>query len=639
MRLRNVWPLLACVAALAAADDNADHEIYVEYPAGVWGDWSWCTRDTASTTYARSYSRSCRVQLGAWTALRFHNDLDGQDATAFTHLEFWVHGGTRSGQKFGIKVATDGIEQAGVLSDRYSTVTAGQWKRFSIPLADLQAAGRRITDVFLYDHDGATDQPFWLDDMKLIRPLPTKGATIALDARALGASLTKAHFGMNTAIWDGAFALSSTRDRMVEAGYGIFRYPGGAISDTYDWRTHTSRNDGTVWQWGPNTAAFLQVANQVGVEKMVTINYGSGTPEEARDWLVYANRTLGGNVLFWNVGNECYGDWEYDLHPKPHDAVTYAGFVQRCYALMKPEDPRIKIGVVGTYRETDWPQDSSVVNPRTGQAMNGWSPVLLKRLATLGVVPDFYEIHDYPIIPDRESDANLLQSSSRWATILPKTRQMLVDYFGLAGATIPIFVGENNGGGNGKQMVSLVNGLFYVDAWAQAVGAGASSYLWWDLHNASEPGNLSASLYGWRNWGDWGVLSAGPSNAGVGDPVNTPYPTFYAHKLIRRFAGPGDRLVRATSSHPLLKVYGARSADGTVRMIVVNTARGLPIRADVSLDGTMPVGSVRWYRYGPAEDLAVTDAASGLLAVRGRTMRLTFAPYSITVLDFGRVAP
>ena len=79
-----------------------------------------------------------------------------------------------------------------------------------------------------------------------------------------------------------------------------------------------------------------------------------------------------------------------------------------------------------------------------------------------------------------------------------------------------------------------------ADSWARAILAGADAYAWWDLHNATEThNNNSPVLYGWRNWGDYGIVASGyPS--GVGDPLNTPYPTFFAAQLIMRFAKPGE---------------------------------------------------------------------------------------------------
>ena len=80
---------------------------------------------------------------------------------------------------------------------------------------------------------------------------------------------------------------------------------------------------------------------------------------------------------------------------------------------MKTADPRVKVGVIGVWDETSFPQRFTVTNPRTGIATNGWSAVLLSQLASLGVTPDYYEIHNYPQSNGTEDDSALLQSHVR----------------------------------------------------------------------------------------------------------------------------------------------------------------------------------------------------------------------------------
>jgi len=631
--------LVSMVLSVAGwADEHAHLPLYLDYPAGKWEDWSWATREMRNTNPVRSHQYSIRANLSPWTAVRFHY-RGGFDTTGFSHLEFWVHGGSTGGQQFSIMAAVNGSDRPHVPITNYiSSIPANQWVRVQVPLAHLSvASGDRLTDIYFIERRGQTVPTFYLDDIRLIRASVPSSASLTVDMRQTRRTLTPLHFGINVAAWDWELASTSTVNMMRRARFLALRYPGGSISNEYDWVNNRNRRTGT--NYGTNTDQFLNVANQLGAEKIITVNYGSGTPSEARDWVQYANITRGGNVRYWIIGNECYGSWEYDTHPFRHDADTYARFTRDAIQLMKAVDPTIKVGVVGTWSETDFSQRFSVTNPRTGRVVNGWSAVLLTRLRELNVIPDFYDIHYYPQNRGHEDDANLLHSTREWAEIIGRTRQMLRDYLGTAGDSVQIMIMENNSVSTdpGKQTTSLINALYLADSWGQACSAGADSFVWWDLHNSTETsGNNSPVLYGWRNWGDYGVLSAGPAS-GVGDPLNTPYPTFHAFDLLRRFASPGDTLVQASSTHPLVSLYAVKSArNGRPHLLIINKARSLTIRADIRLLNAPAAREALLHQYGITHDLQRKSPILRKIQVRGNLLRLELPPLSITMLQMTR---
>jgi hypothetical protein len=287
--------------------------------------------------------------------------------------------------------------------------------------------------------------------------------------------------------------------------------------------------------------------------------------------------------------------------------------------------------------EHEFTQRFSVTNPRTGQSHNGWTPVLLNRLNSLGIVPDFFDIHIYPQLPGREDDAFVLDDTRTWDEIIPQMRQILRDYLGAAGNTVPIFVTENNtvAYSPGKQTTSMVNALYMADSWARAILAGADAYAWWDLHNATETNNNNSPvLYGWRNWGDYGIVASGyPS--GVGDPLNTPYPTFFAAQLIMRFAKPGDILLRGVSSNPMLAVYAVRTQSGRGRLLVINKMRSTPVDAEIRLQGLRAGSQVTMRFYSAMQD-SMRSKSLGVRTISSRGDRIThrFPPMSVSVLEW-----
>src|SRR5206468_735377 len=189
---------------------------------------------------------------------------------------------------------------------------------------------------------------------------------------------------------------------------------------------------------------------------------------------------------------------------------------------MKVVDPTIKIGAVVVTGEDGYDNGYTghpATNPRTGQTHYGWTPVMLTTLKSLGVTPDFLIFHRYPQAPGAESDAGLLASSTSWAADAADLRRQLNDYLGAAAAHVELVCTENNSvyANPGKQTTSLVNGLFLADSIGSAMQTEFNAVVWWDLRNAQEAGNNnSTSLYGWRLYGDYGIVDdadpAGPAD-------------------------------------------------------------------------------------------------------------------------------
>lgn len=160
--------------------------------------------------------------------------------------------------------------------------------------------------------------------------------------------------GLNTGVGDEHMGDAKVSSLMKAAGVRQLRFPGGSGADGYHWKTHTMSDGGWVV---PNTDFdhFMATAKKVGAQPILTANYGSGTPQEAADWVKYANVDKGYGVKYWEIGNEVYGNghygngkgWETDTHadksPKEYakNLVAYA-------KAMKAVDPKVKIGAVLT---------------------------------------------------------------------------------------------------------------------------------------------------------------------------------------------------------------------------------------------------------------------------------------------------
>lgn len=520
--------------------------------------------------------------------------------------------------------------------------------------------------------------------------------SVSVDAAKSIRPVDERVFGVNAVMWDSHAGTAQTISLLQDAGVRTIRVPGGSLSDTYRWDTNRSFDNN--WTWMAGFDAFTRLITGLNAQAFVVVNYGNGTPEQAAAWVAYANAsaswsgtaadvTLGVDALgidwktagawsalraagplatddgrnflrlsrsaaigvrYWEIGNECYGSWENDEQAVPHDPYTYAVRAKSYIAKMKAVDPTIKIGVVVVPGEDAYANNKAhpATNPRTGAVHHGWTPVVLATLKSLGITPDFVIDHRYEQSPGQESDATLLQSAATWPAEIAGLRQQLNDYLGAdAARNVEIVVTENNSvyTDPGRQSTSLVNGLFLADSLGQVMQTEVNAFMWWALRNSPPMsngqflGNMSASLYGWRSYGDYGILSS--PVAGGATTHYEPYPTYYVLKLLSRFARGGDTIVSATSGNTLLAVYAAKRADGTLALLAINKDRAATQSATVALYGFTPAATATSYSYGIAQDDAAKpggsgakDLATSTVNVSGATFSASFAPYSATVL-------
>lgn len=625
--------LLLLLASMSIpARGQANQGIYTETLMNGWQNWSWAAVNFAATAAAHGGTQSVSIDAGAYQALYLHHAAF--DTSLYQSLNFWIHGGSGGGQRLQVQVLLNGAAQTAV---SLPPLPANTWQQITLTLASLGAAGKPNMDGFwIQDRSGTAQPVFYVDDMQLIAEPAPATVHLTVNAAQTVRTVDARQFGINAAVWDAGFDTANTISLLAEMNNQALRFPGGSLSDEYHWATNTTGSN--TWTWATSFDKFAHVATATSARVFITANYGSGTPAEAADWVRYANVTKGYGFKYWEVGNENYGGWETDANTRPHDPTTYATRFKDYFLEMKAVDPSIKVGAVVVTGEDTYATytDHPVVNPRTGQTHNGWTPVLLARLKDLGITPDFIIYHLYMQGPGGESDAGLLQAASAWATDSADLRRQLGDYLGETGAGVELVCTEHNSvyASPGKQTTSLVNGLFLADTLGRALLTEFNTVLWWDMRNARETGNNNdPGLYGWRNYGDYGV--AGDANpAGPADR----YPTFYVFKLLQYFARGGDRVVAAASDYTLLSMYAARRTAGSLTLLVVNKSPVAALNAAISLTGYTPDGAAAVYTYGIPQDEAArtgsgsADVAPSALNGAAAAFSYTFPAYSATVI-------
>ena len=160
------------------------------------------------------------------------------------------------------------------------------------------------------------------------------------------------------------------------------RWPGGCFADEYHWRKGigSQRPETLNPNWGgviePNTFGtheFMDFLDQIGAEAYLSVNVGSGTPQEAAEWLEYLTtaqptslakeRAANGHpapykIAYLGIGNEswdCGGNMTPDYYLS--QLKIYSRFVRNFNPAQQDKQRMLKIAVGpggGEPRFTEW---------------------------------------------------------------------------------------------------------------------------------------------------------------------------------------------------------------------------------------------------------------------------------------------
>lgn len=148
----------------------------------------------------------------------------------------------------------------------------------------------------------------------------------------------------------------------------ILRWPGGNFVSGYNWMdgigpvAQRPKKKELAWNTiEPNivgTDEFLQYAEKIGTQPYIPVNLGTGTLDDARNWVEYCNSDTGTyyanlrakngriapyKVKYWGLGNEMDGWWQMGAK----NAEDYGKVALQAAKLMKWVDPEIKLTVCG----------------------------------------------------------------------------------------------------------------------------------------------------------------------------------------------------------------------------------------------------------------------------------------------------
>ena len=130
---------------------------------------------------------------------------------------------------------------------------------------------------------------------------------------------------------------------------------GGNFTSAYHWRDGVGPRDrrvsmlNTAWgipeynQFG--TDEFLRFCQQIGAAPQIALNLGTGTPQEAADWVQYVNAHWADHAggLLWELGNELWGDFQIGYPTLPRVAERTKSFSDA----VRKVDPKARLIATG----------------------------------------------------------------------------------------------------------------------------------------------------------------------------------------------------------------------------------------------------------------------------------------------------
>ncbi len=236
---------------------------------------------------------------------------------------------------------------------------------------------------------------------------------------------------------------------------GWTRWPGGNYASIYNWRDGIGPVNQRPAQPNPTwpglvsnaigTDEYIQFTKLTGQEPLICVNAGTGSAEEAADWVEYCNgasdtemgklRLQNGNpepfaVKYWNIGNELWGNWQWG-HP---EAKEYADRYIEFSKAMKKKDPDIRLIAEAAAAHTKGRKD--------------WTTTLLD---VVGKDLDIVDFHMYVSVPNAAEGYTTEESTKMMLAIPLAYEQSLMEFrqecLRRSLSHVKVEIGEFNNGG------------------------------------------------------------------------------------------------------------------------------------------------------------------------------------------------
>lgn len=384
---------------------------------------------------------------------------------------------------------------------------------------------------------------------------------------------------------------------------------------------------------------FIGVAKSMTphAEPMITINFFTGTVQEAAGWVYYANVHKGYNIKYWEIGNENWGNWESG---GPCDPVNYAKRFIALYDAMTAVDPSIIIAP-----QFNGVPDRSNVTMTAGNNPGDYDHYIdtfLKYLADNGRagILKGLSVHKYPSwMPAAE--ATPLAQVDLWDTEVPMVKSWINNRCSNP-EEVKIWLTEYNDGIDSGFTNRFYNSLFVTAFTLNFLKNGGDYTCFFRPFGTPGPGQTDKTIFS-----DFGYLEGGGLYGALADNRCQPRSSFYAFEMMyNRFSAAdefGNTLVAASSSLPSLKVYANRRGDRKLSIAFINTDQSNTVNAAVSITGFTPLSQAEevsytrqnysWV-YNGTDSYANPNTPPEITSYSGAAQNFTFVspPYSVKIL-------
>ena len=435
------------------------------------------------------------------------------------------------------------------------------------------------------------------------------------------------------------------------------RWPGGCFADEYHWRKGVGPREKRPVTLNPNwggviepntfgTHEFLDFVEQIDSEAYLSINVGSGTPQEAAEWLEYltapATTTLGREraanghpapykIAILGIGNEnwdCGGNMSAEYYLS--QLRIYSRFVRNFNPAQEKTGRMLKIGVGpggGEPRFAEWTE--TIMKSWKGRHWS-WDHM------------DGLSLHNYTVVRFPASYKSVGFDEKAYAEILQDTLKM-DGLIGQHGAIMDKYDPEKE--------VALV-----VDEWGS----------WYAQLPGTTPGFLAQqnsvrdALIAALNINIFARHADRVRMANIAQMINVLQamiltdgpkmvltPTYHVFRMYVPFQDAtsvpvtfdAGRYTHGSITLPRIDTIAAKDASGTLWLALANVDPHRPVEIATTLAGMTPRSASGETLSGTAIDSVNTFEAPNTVApkpaqvkLEGQRLSLTLAPKSVTVI-------
>jgi hypothetical protein len=412
-----------------------------------------------------------------------------------------------------------------------------------------------------------------------------------------------------------------------------FRYGGGAWADAYDWQTNVDTyaaaqarqqsNDFTLGsQWASNSLDYLDFNSYMaeveadGAQGMVTVNYGSGTPQLAGAWAasIVANHDP---VTDFNIGNEPYGCGEvnFPITTPPANYPWEPNSPSHCAQQTMGSIPGMQLiaqsyiahapAFMTAIKAAD--PSAAIVLPYAisppGNSGYVWNDAVMPALRSYyqGIDVLWYPSFTTAQAPDATILSYLSTIPERAAAIKADIAQYAPGVFWMIGET------------NSSNKATLtpdkpVGAVFAAGDALSWLAQGAANVDWWQQADEQNSG---------------GILS-NPSYS-MFDSDGAPQTPYWGWLLASKLAQPGALLsVDATNTNPLILAFSSTLANGQQAEAYVNLSTTASETITSPFD--LKAGLLNQWQYSNQDPVIVQGTTAP-------SQYVTVPPESVTVLE------